>query len=210
VNRLLRIASKKVCLFVYGWQRRGKMMNLFDRFILTIYSLALTILSVIVLAASLHIVSFETALSTLQAIYELDTVRYAYAVAALIFFLISLKFLFQGFRMKKNRAAHEAIVNQTELGGVSISLTTIEAIALKASRKIRGVKDVKAIIKANEAGTSVLLKLSVDGETPIPGIVDGLQKSVKGQIESVVGMEIREVDVKVVEVAQPSTRLRVE
>jgi uncharacterized alkaline shock family protein YloU len=186
------------------------MMNLFDRFILTIYSLALTILSVIVLAASLHIVSFETALSTLQAIYELDTVRYAYAVAALIFFLISLKFLFQGFRLKKNRAAHEAIVNQTELGGVSISLTTIEAIALKASRKIRGVKDVKAIIKANEAGTSVLLKLSVDGETPIPGIVDGLQKSVKGQIESVVGMEIREVDVKVVEVAQPSTRLRVE
>jgi uncharacterized alkaline shock family protein YloU len=190
---------------------KGEMeMNLFDRFILTIYSLALTILSVIVLAASLHIVSFETALSTLQAIYELDTVRYAYAVAALIFFLISLKFLFQGFRRNKDRAAHAAIANQTELGGVSISLAAIEAIALKASRKIRGVKDVKAVIKANEAGTSVLLKLTVDGETPIPGIVDGLQKSVKGQIESVVGLEIRDVDVKVAEVAQPSTRLRVE
>lgn len=185
-------------------------MNLFDRFILTLYSLALTILSVVVMALTLGIISFELALTNLQAIYEVGHLRYTYFIAALIFFLISLKFLFLGFRSQKNKekVGKEAIAETTSYGRVSISSSTIDSITLKATRKVRGVQEAKNTISTDETGTSIFLRVSVDGETPIPTIVEEIQKNVTEQIEKIVGMKVKQVDVKITEVSgPPSTRL---
>ncbi|HJV44450.1 MAG TPA: alkaline shock response membrane anchor protein AmaP [Bacillota bacterium] len=177
-------------------------MNLFDRFILTLYSLALTILSVIAIAVFMRLISLELIQLNLQVIYEFDQPRYAYLAVSVIFFLISLKFLLQGFRRSKGHESATVISQTTDIGHVTISLNTIESIALKAARRIRGVRDVKSVVKANETGTSIVLKAAVDGETPIQGIIDEIQKAVKHQIEKIVGIEIKEVDVLITEVAQ--------
>ena len=84
-------------------------------------------------------------------------------------------------------------------------MNTLESVALKASRKIRGVKEVKALIRTDETGTSILLKVSVDGDTPIPSIVEELQTAVKKQLQSIIGIEIKEVNVKVTEVSHQQT-----
>ncbi len=183
-------------------------MNLFDRFILTLYSLALTVLSVIVMAAAAGFIPYSLVQSNLQAIYDSGEIRYAYLAVAFIFFLISLKFLLPGFRPKQERRHREAISQMTPLGHVSITTNTIDSIALKSARRVRGVREVKNVIKSDETGTSILLKVAVDGETPIPTLVEELQKNVKEQIEAIIGIEVKQIDVKITEVAQqPSTRL---
>lgn len=183
-------------------------MNLFDRLILSLYSLALTILSIIVIAAALNLIPYELVQSNILAVYEAENMRYAYLGAAIVFFLISLKFLLQGFRRGKDRSQAEAISQRTDIGHVSITVNTIESVALKAARKVRGVREVKSIIRSDDTGTSILMKASVDGETPVPTIVEEIQRGVKDQVESIIGMAIKQVDVKITEVAQqPSTRL---
>jgi uncharacterized alkaline shock family protein YloU len=177
-------------------------VNLFDRFILTLYSLALTILSVVAVAVFLRLIPMDIVQLNFQAIYESEQPRYAYLAVSVIFFLISLKFLLQGFRSRKGGESASAIAQRTDLGHVSISLNTLESISLKAARRVRGVREVKSIIHADQTGTSITLKATVDGETPIPGIVDDIQKAVKQQVEQIVGMEVKEVDVKITEVAQ--------
>lgn len=183
-------------------------MNLFDRFILTLYSLALTVLSVIVMAAAAGFIPYSLVQSNLQTIYDSGEIRYAYLAVAFIFFLISLKFLLPGFRPKQERGQREAISQMTHLGHVSITTNTIDSIALKSARRVRGVREVKNVIKSDETGTSILLKVAVDGETPIPTLVEELQKNVKEQVEAIIGIEVKQIDVKITEVAQqPSTRL---
>lgn len=183
-------------------------MNLFDRFILTLYSLALTVLSVAVMAAAAGFIPYSIVEANVQAIYDSGEIRYAYLAVAFIFFLISLKFLLPGFRPKQDRVHKEAISQMMPLGHVSISTNTIDSIALKSARRVRGVREVKNVIKSDETGTSILLKVAVDGETPIPTLVEELQKNVKEQVEAIIGIAVKQIDVKITEVAQqPSTRL---
>jgi len=185
-------------------------LNLFDRFILTLYSLALTILSVVVMAVTIGIVPYELAMANLQAVYEVGNLRYTYFAVAVIFFLISLKFLLQGFRFKggKERKSKGDIAKTTDYGQVRITVNTLDSIALKATRRVRGVREAKNTITTDETGTIILIQVSVDGETPIPSIVEEVQKNVKEQVEKIVGIDVKHIDVKITEVAQqPSNRL---
>lgn len=185
-------------------------MNLFDRFILTLYSLALTILSVVVVAVTVNIIPYDVALANLQSVYDVGNLRYTYFVVAVIFFLISLKFLFQGFRFKsgKETKSKAAIAQTTDYGHVSITINTLDSIALKTTRRVRGVREAKNTITSDDTGTSILVQVSVDGETSIPTIVEEIQKNVKEQVEKIVGIDVKHVDVKITEVAQqPANRL---
>ncbi|RKD25579.1 hypothetical protein BEP19_01140 [Ammoniphilus oxalaticus] len=186
-------------------------MNLFDRFILTLYSLALTIVSVVVMAVTVQIVPYRLVLENLQAVYSVGNIRYTYFTVAFIFFLISLKFLFQGFRVRGKRdskTGKAAIAQNTEIGQVRISTNTLDSIILKATRRVRGVREAKSTVTTDETGTTILLQVAVDGETSIPTIVEETQKNVKEQVEKIVGIEVRQIDVKITEVAQQaSTRL---
>ena len=91
-------------------------MNLLERFILTLYSLALIVLSVIVMAGSLNFIPYSLVQANLEAFYQAGNVRYAYLVGGLILFLISLNFLFHGFKKKADRSKGTAVSHRTDFG----------------------------------------------------------------------------------------------
>ncbi|WP_019122824.1 alkaline shock response membrane anchor protein AmaP [Brevibacillus massiliensis] len=183
-------------------------MNLFDRFILTIYSFALILLSLIVIAMAANWIPYETAQYVLEGMYIQHGIPYI--IVSLVFLLISLRFFVSSITMKKPRS--EAGIRQRgEHGEVIISLDTIRAIAERAARKIRGVRGLKTTIRATEQGNMIVLRISVDGEEPLPEMTEKLQESVKMQVEHIAGIEIAEVAVVISEVAgadNPSARPR--
>lgn len=185
-------------------------MNLFDRFILTLYSLALVVISLFVMATSLNLISAEYITSAIEEIYSSSEVGLTYFAAAAIFFLISLKFLFTSVRGGGGRTRTPASVrNTTEYGDVQITLDTIENIAVQAARRVRGIRDLKARVRSEEGRTSIHMKVTVDGETPIPGLVEQVQQITKERVETIAGLVISEVTVLVSEVAQPGNGARV-
>lgn len=185
-------------------------MNLFDRFILTLYSLALVVISLFVMATSLNLISSTYITNAIEEIYTSSQVGLIYFACAAIFFLISLKFLFTGMRVRAEKGrAGVSVHSPTEYGDVRITLDTIESIACTAARRIRGIRDLKARVRAEENKTSIHVKVTVDGETPLPGLVEQVQQVIKERVETIAGLSIAEVTVLVSEVAQPGGGARV-
>jgi uncharacterized alkaline shock family protein YloU len=184
-------------------------VNLFDRFILTLYSLALVVVSLFVMATSLNLISYEYVMAIIEEMYSSSRTSLIYFAAAAIFFLISVKFLFTSLRGAGRQPAPPAVRSTTEYGDVRITIDTLESLAAHAAKKVRGIRDLKAKVRPEENGTSVHIKVTVDGDTPIPVLVEQVQQGVKQHVESIAGVVISEVTVLVSEVAQANTGTRV-
>lgn len=175
-------------------------MNLFDRFILTLYSFALIVLSATGIGLALHILPFSYAQDFLQQLYVGYGPNIPYLIVAIIFLLVSLRFFFAAFSFRKPKA-EKGIRQRSEIGEITITLQTIQTIAERAARRVKGVRELKTAVKALESGNIITLRVSVDGETPIPELTQKMQADVKAQVESIAGVEITEVAVVVTEVS---------
>lgn len=185
-------------------------MNLFDRFILTIYSFALIILSGIAIAATSGLLSPDVFRPYLDEM--LAGTNLAYLIVAIIFLIVSLRFFFSSFRRSKTKV-ERGIRQRGDLGDVHITMQTIQTIAERAARRVKGVRGIKTAVKSLESGNIIALRISVDGETPLPELTQKLQQDVKDQVEGIAGVVISEVSVIVTEVAQQenyAARKRVE
>jgi len=185
-------------------------VNLFDRFILTVYSFALIILSCIAIAITSGLVNPHFVRPYVDQI--LSGLQPAYLITSIIFLLVSLRFFFSAFRRTKPKS-EKGIRQRSDLGEVNITLQTIQTIAERAARRIKGVRDLKTSVKTLESGNIITLRVSVDGETPIPELTQKMQADVKEQVETIAGVDVAEVSVIVKEVAQPdqyTVRRRVE
>ncbi|WP_232696096.1 alkaline shock response membrane anchor protein AmaP [Brevibacillus daliensis] len=174
-------------------------MNLFDRFILTIYSLALTVLSIIAIGIITRVIDPSYVQYALNSMYNAGSINIPYLIVAVIFLVISVRFIFSAFPQKRARE-EKGIYQRTETGMVTISVDTIKSIAERTGRKVRGVRDLDTKVRTTESGNVILVKITVDGETPIPEMTQTLQKEIKHQVETIAGVEIAEVTIVVSEV----------
>lgn len=175
-------------------------MNLFDRFILTIYSFALIVISIFAIGIATRLIP-EWYISTIyDSIVNSGNINWPYLIAAVILLLISIRFFFSSFTSRKPRQ-EKGIRQRSELGEVNITLNTIQSIAERAARKVKGVRDLRTAVRALESGNIISLRVAVDGETSIPDITQRLQYDVKDQVETIAGVTITEVAVVVTEVA---------
>jgi uncharacterized alkaline shock family protein YloU len=105
------------------------------------------------------------------------------------------------------------VEHKTEVGYIHISLSTIESIAMKAARRVKGVRDLTARIRhqAQQSSVTIGLKITVDGETPIQPLSEQLQQLVKEQVKAITGVQVSQVSVYVAQTVQPDkTRICVE
>jgi uncharacterized alkaline shock family protein YloU len=185
-------------------------MNLFDRFILTIYSFALIVLSCIMIVATSGWFSPDVFRPYVDQM--LAGTNLAYLIVAILFLIVSLRFFFSSFRSSKPKESR-GIRQRSDLGEINITIQTIQAIAERAARQVKGIRDLKTAVKVLDSGTMITLRVSVDGETPFPELTSKLQTDVKEHVERITGLLITEVVVIVTEVAQQenyAVRKRVE
>lgn len=185
-------------------------MNLFDRFILAIYSLALIVLSVVMIAVTSGWFSPDLFRPYVDQIFTGTNITYL--IVAIIFLIVSLRFFFSSFRFKKTKE-ERGIRQKSDLGEINITVETIQTIVERAARRVKGVRELRTAVKVLESGTMITLRVSVDGETPFPELTHKLQTDVKEHVENITGILISEVAVVVTEVAQQenyAARKRVE
>lgn len=185
-------------------------VNLFDRFILTLYSFALIVLSCVAIGATSGLIPADYLRPYAEQM--LTGSHPAYLIVAIIFLIVSLRFFFSSFRSRQPKR-ERGIRQRSDLGEVNITLQTIQTIAERAARRVKGVRDLKTVVRAHESGNMITLRVSVDGETPLPELTQQLQAVVKEQVEGIAGVMISEVAVVVTEVTQSeiyAARRRVE
>ncbi len=170
-------------------------MNIFFRVLLAFYAFCLAVISAILMLITLKTDFFETIYRYLdEGIFSNGSPgpRIAMFIIALLFFVLSLMFLFSGMKSNKDK---KAVSKHTNIGEVRISLNSIENIALNASKKVNGVRDTRAFVWKHEDSVAVNIKMVVMPDMNIPAISADVQERVKKSVEESSGIAVNEVKV---------------
>lgn len=180
------------------------MAKILDRFLLLIYSLSIAILSVAAILQLSHVLPSNW--------IDVDSdyrVFIATIVVLSLILILSLRFFYISIRRDRNSVP--SIDQRTEFGDIQISVETIENLCLKAASKVRGVRDLKARVKVNQAGITIEIRAVVDGEYSIPTLSSDMQKQVHDYLQDTTGIPVSNVSVFIANVAQsPNFKSRVE
>ncbi len=178
-------------------------MNILDRIMLTLYTLAVAALSLLVFGAY---IGFPPGFYSAE-LGALLT-RWEAIIVALFFFVFSVRFLLSGIR--RERPSRAAVTHQGELGDVRISLGAIRNLAQRTVLSVRGVHTAKVRVQLAEKGLELTIELAVTQDSNIPALTAQVQETARKHIEACTGVGVLAVRVLVVEMAPGNSRLRVQ
>nr|WP_306812717.1 alkaline shock response membrane anchor protein AmaP [Paenibacillus soyae] len=178
-------------------------MKVLDKLLLFLYSIAIGVVSVILIGVGFNWLKNDLAEDILYEVYRSDAISIAVGVTGIVLFLISLRFFFVS--LLRGGANTHSIDQRTEFGDIRISMETIENLALKAASKQKGVKDLRARVRASNDGLEIILRAVIDGEHAIPSLTEDIQRAVKSHIEDITGIPVVNVAVFIANVIQTNT-----
>ncbi len=143
-------------------------------------------------------------------VYNEINVAVPFIIVTAVVLLLAVRFLYLSAR--RGKSSVPSIDQRTEFGDIRISLDTVENLSLKAASRSRGVRDLRARVKVNQAGLEIVIRAIVDGETPIPALTEEMQANVKRHIEDITGIPVAFVSVFIANIQQssPTFKSRVE
>lgn len=174
-------------------------MRLADRVVLTIYAVSLSLISFVLLIVSF---GWERPITAFVESVRTSTGRTVLGVVSGFLFLIGLRFVYVGVK----KAPVHALVHDTEMGQVCISLVAVKNLVTRVASRIPGVRNVRAVVTTGELGLSVSLELKAAVDANLPELADKLQKAVSTYVRDIVGVNVERVSVSVADIALEGRR----
>ncbi|NOU97672.1 alkaline shock response membrane anchor protein AmaP [Paenibacillus sp. LMG 31456] len=186
------------------------MVKVVDRLLLFIFSLVVLIAACTLLVCAFGWISFERVGAFAHNVYYDLNTALPFISLTIVVALVSIRFLYVAVR--RGRANAPSIDQRTDYGDIRISIETVENLSLKAAKRTRGVKDLKARVRVSPAGLEIVIRVIVDGESSIPQLTEEMQSGVKNHIEEITGIPVAVVTVFVANIQQsaPTFKSRVE
>lgn len=163
-------------------------MNIADRIMLALYTVIMAIISLLFIAYSAGAISFETVSSHLQAFQG----RWEVILAAVLFLLISIRFLITGMNIG---ATKEITVHIGDDGYVRISIEAIKKFIEQSALQVRGIHNVKARVSTEGDFLKAKVFAGVLPEANIPETSRILHKKIRDSVKDTVGREISDVEI---------------
>lgn len=133
------------------------------------------------------------------------------AAIGLVLLIFALR-LFIAMGKKNSKAAERqpsaALVLEGEGGSAFITIDAIDSMVQRHCRNNNKIKECESNVRATEAGVSISLKLAALNETVIPDLSREIQQSLKENIETLTGINVKEINVLVV-ASPPASKPRV-
>ena len=171
-------------------------MNGFMRVLMFIYSVIISLLSIILLYALIDDGIFADLLSPLASIVNDPTSKIIYLAILLVVIVscvTSISTLITSGRLYKTK------LRRTDIGSVDIGADAIESIALNSAKSAQvGIKSAKArVTSAKNGAIKVNINAVLYSNTEIPTSMSKVQERVKKDIERYTGIIVENVFVKV-------------
>jgi uncharacterized alkaline shock family protein YloU len=165
-------------------------MRILMRFLLTIYILVVLFVSVVVLGCAWEIINDYQPQSWLSLLYSDNLTKIIVSIIVIAVILLSLLLMFYGIRRKKPKSA---LIKNTGLGGVFISVSAIEEMAMRHIASHEAVRNVKASIKIRDSKANISAKIAIAEGSNIPEVLTSLQASLKEDIEVLAGIQVNKI-----------------
>jgi len=174
-------------------------VGIVDKIVLTFYAFALTMVSFFSLLVTL---GWRNPLDVIVKSLGMPGGRTAIGVISGFLFLASLRFIYFGFKRKPA----QALVHDTGMGEVRISLVAVKSLVSRVASRTPGVREVKADVRTGDEGLVVSLELKVAVDVSLPELADKIQKAVSSYVHDIVGVNVEAVKVSVSDIAMDVRR----
>lgn len=167
-------------------------MDFTKRLLFFVYNLLFVILAGAAVGAALGwdepVAYINLALSTPQNRISVGLVGVVILVLAIVMLVTSLKV----------QSQPKSIVVRTALAGdVSITVSAVKAIIMKAVRKVEGIREIEPSISNSAEGITVYLHAAINPEYSVPEMTKDIQNIVKQYLEEIGGLTVAEIKILV-------------
>lgn len=183
------------------------MMKIYDRIILAIYSICLAVISFVIMIIPFNINGIFTVDNGIDIVRSMEG-NYWYTLAGLVFFLVSLRFLLSGVKMKPSVNEDSFLVMRNEFGEILIYEETIIGLVQNVASKFSGIRNIKTKVDLVDGQVNLALSGEVSGELNIPELGKDLQERVKEHIEAITGAKTGDIKVEIGNVVAPTSRVK--
>lgn len=163
-----------------------------QRALIVLLSLLLIATIVLVLLCCWGVITPGDISSALQ--YLTDNIWANIIVTVLGAFIVVYAFCMM-FVASKPPEPVEALIKVTDNGTIHITLATLTALAVKYSRLVSGIRDVRVSTSVIADGVQVRIRAAVINEAVIPEVTANVQQTVRDNIENMVGLHVTEVKI---------------
>lgn len=174
-------------------------MRIFMRFLLTVYLLAIIIISGVVLACDWNIIQTDFPQYWISLLYTDSITRFLVSVIGVLLIIISITLMFYGIRKRKPKTT---LIKDTGLGAISISLSAVEEMAARHITSNKFIKSAKVFVRIKDMKADFTAKLSITEGANIPEVLSSLQTSLKENIEVLSGVVVNTVLMEVEKTSQ--------
>lgn len=126
-------------------------------------------------------------------------------IAFLFFFILFVLLWMAGLHTKKEL---KTIIHETELGEIRVSSQAIESLALRAVKKIRGVKEAEIRVLTENDGLSFQIAIITSPDLNIPQLIYEIRDELRQYIHETIGIPVNKSEVTVNKVStEPRARV---
>lgn len=176
-------------------------MKISYRFVIIISSLVMLVLSIFFFGLLLG----EDVFRVVGLLTVGDGGKVFKLVAFLLFFIFFVLLWMAGLHTKKEL---KTIIHETELGEIRVSSPAVEALALRAVRQIKGVKEAQIRALTENERLSFQAEIVSSPDINIPQLIYEIRQELRDYIHATIGIPVNNVEVTVTKVsAEPRARV---
>lgn len=126
-------------------------------------------------------------------------------VGFVFFFLLFLLLWLAGLHTKKSLPT---IIHETDLGEIRIATNAVQALALRAVKRIHGVKEAEIDVLAETDGLKFKVEIISNPDLNIPQLICEIRNQLQDYIRETIGIPVSKTEVTVARVtAEPRSRV---
>jgi len=175
-------------------------MGLFDRFLLTGYTLFLTVLFILWGTVML---GWPAPLSLLRELF--------YPGRPEVFWSLLVLLILAGGRLfwvsLRRSGGRYVVLAESALGQIKVSLQAVENLVEKVVFQVKGVREVKPRIFSTPEGVGIRVRASVTPEINVPEVSVEIQNLVKERVFEVTGISVSAVKVSIENITANNPRV---
>lgn len=174
-------------------------MKFLERFTLVVYSYIILLVAVVVSLLVFNWLDLDTVTEMVEALITGDVSSKIILAVNVVFMLLSIKCIFFDERSKEKAKEAQSILLKNENGELMITKETLDNMVKSAVAGFENVKECNAKIYVNnENEIAITLYVVVNENVVIKELASNLQIKVKEEIKKTSDLDVKEVNVKVV------------
>lgn len=186
-------------------------MKFLDRLALAVFSIIIFVLAVLLCLLMFGWFDVELVVSALTYLKGNEIASNITITVSIILLLLALKAMFFESYSKEEDKSKEGILLENDNGKLVVSRDTLENLTTSVAKTISGVESVVSRVMLDKDNNLIIfMNLQVKQNSIIKDLSSGLQEKIKQTIKESLGLDVKEVNIKIKNITNEKSEGQVE